>query len=321
MKSLAFFVTFAKIYNTKKLMRLLTKIKLLALGCVFAVAAASCDSDPKNNDTITQQYMRSCYAVVTDLQSGQVSYSKSMTFFMILNWSTGKASFSFSGLSLNGTAQSVLGFEDIDWTLDPKTGICAISKSGINGGNPNMGITTSLTDLDLRWFDRLDFGQKIEKPDMYDPMFTFSFTIDSRYQVVGSRQPFYMTGTTTSTAAADGAQSSTKQSIYTTTLDFDKKTATIEIAQAKFVDGMPSMTMEFRDIPFTLDEYANVTLEVSKEFIPYIANTPQESFPISDLKAFIKIGRGMTLDFNCNVRNKAMYSVHADLDYTSYTEL
>lgn len=300
-------------------MKIFSTIKMLAVTCAMAIAFTSClgDDNNDNNDVITGQRMLSCYAAVTDLATGETTYSKEMVFVIELNWNTGRAGFSFTGLKLGDKTQGTLVFEDLKFKVDDKTFVSSITAAGASGGNTQLGVTTSLTSVDLKWLDRLDYGNLVlNSTQRYEPMFTFSFIMDNKYRIVGSRQPFLLNGKTVS-VAPDASTFSNDKSDYSIALDFDKMQASITITRAQFVENMPAQNMVFPGLPMTIADDGTITIE-SKEFIPTIAGTPQDQFPILDLKGVIIPESGMTLEFVCNVRRAAKYSVHATLDYTSY---
>ncbi|MDO4320610.1 MAG: hypothetical protein Q4C34_08545 [Bacteroidales bacterium] len=301
-------------------MKIINSIKMLAVMCAMALAFTSCFDNNDNNDDelITVHPMHSCYAAVTNIATGETTYSKEMAFALTLNWTTGNASFQFTGLMIDGKNQGILDFKNLAFKSNETTHICSISAPGVTGGNQQVGVTSSLTSVELKWLDRLDYGNTIlNNSQRYEPMFVFSFVLDNKYRVVGSRQPFLLNGTTTSTSQRDGSSYDNDKSSYSVALDFDKMTATISITGAQFVANMPAQNMTFPSLPFTIADDGTITIEKA-EFIPTIANTPQEEFPISDLKAVVIPSTGMVLDFSCNVRKVMMYDVHANVDYTSY---
>lgn len=300
-------------------MKILTQIKALVLMCLLGMIATACNTGSDNNGDIVASYpMSSCYASVTEIATGKTTYCNQMSFLFLINWTTGQGAFSFSGLVLDGKTQSVLAFENVPFTTSETTHVNSIITAGATGGNHSLGIASSLTDVNIKWYDRLDYAQIVlGENNRYEPMFVFSFILDGKYRIVGSRQPFLLNGTTTSTAQADNSSYSTDKTNYSVALDFTKETATIKLTGAQFVANMPAQNMEFGSLPFTIAEDGVITIEAA-DVIPTIANTPQEDFPISNLKAIVTPASGMILDFTCNVRKVAKYDVRAVADYTSY---
>lgn len=272
---------------------------------------SSCDTGNDQSDYITEQYMQNCYAQVTDKMTGDKTYCSGVSFYIQLNYTQIKATISFAGLKIGTNAIQTTTLENLPWSRDEQTTWATISVPA-----PATSGTNRVSAFNMKWLDRLDFGQSLNQVNLYAPAFVFSFTLDDRYEVVGSIQPQIMVGETVSTPEGGQGFSSTTP-VYTVIYDFSKMTASIGITGAMFAANMPAQNMVFPDLPFTMDSRGYITIE-SADFIPTINNTPQPEFPISDLTAHINPAIGMTLDFKCNVRKAAMFSVSADVDFTSY---
>ncbi len=294
-------------------MKFSLKSGLLALlVMVFGLTSCNTNSDP--GDYQTEQYMQNCYALVTDMTTNEVIYCSGVTFYIYLNWTQASANVSFAGLKIGSNTVPVVKVENLKWSLNETD-----KWSNINAAAPTTTGSNKVTDLKMRWFDRLDFGPAINQTTLYAPAFEFSLMLDGRYKVIGAIQPFIMTGKTVSTT--EGASPyETRKSVYTVTLDMAKKEASIGVANANFSADMPSLNMVFPGCPFTIAPDGVITIDC-QSLIPTINNVPQAEFPISDLRAEINPGTGMQLDFKCNVRKTTLYDVSATLDYTSYKDM
>lgn len=297
-------------------MKTIIKSALLLIAAVIGVAVTSCNSNSEPVDTKTNQKFYKCYAVITDLQSGDIEICTTITISLDLNWTTGVAETDITGLSIGGKSYPQVSMTDITWGGDVDGWALAQSKT------PTMvtsesGITPSVTDFSLRWVDRLDF---VPVAGVYDPGCNYSFIIDNRYHVIGSRQPFVFAGST-KTKDADGNEYETLKPVYAIGLDFEKNTADIVIKNARFNEGMPHLTMRFNDVPFSIKD-GGTRFELEKEsLIPSIGDAPQSNYPISDLRGSIIPGSGMTLNFTCDFRKSALYDVSVNVDYTNYGEV
>ncbi len=284
---------------------------LMALLVCSAAFTACNDDDEPNEDTITEQTFLRCYAVVTDLQNGNQSVCTPITIKTELNWTNPKATVSISGLSLNGSAYPNLTLSDMKWT------IASDKWSEIILANPQAALSTqtqvSITNLKMRWLDRLDFAEYV---GAYDPALEFSFVIDNRFKVCGSRAPMFMSGIT-STTNANGESFISSKTGYTFSFDVSTQVANLNITKAAFAEKMPALDINFIEVPMAFEPDGSVAVR-NQSLIPEIAGTPQPSYAISDLNIYITPGKGGTISFKCNFRGLATYEVNAKVDFDSY---
>lgn len=297
-------------------MKTIIKSTLLLIAVVLGVSVTSCNDNSEPVDTVTNQKFYDCYAVITDLQDGSSSICTPMTISLNLNWTTGSAETSINGLSVGGKQYPQVSMTDIAWGGSDDGWASAMSKT------PTMvtsesGVTPVVTDFNLRWVDRLDF---VPVAGVYDPGCNYSFIIDGRYHVIGSRQPFVFAGST-KTTDADGNEYETLKPVYAIGLDFSKGIADIVIKNAQFKEGMPHLTMRLSGVPFEIKDGGSRIVLEAESIIPSIGDAPQTNYPISDLQASIVPGSGMVLKFTCDFRKTAVYDVNVNVDYTNYGEV
>ncbi len=83
-------------------------------------------------------------------------------------------------------------------------------------------------------------------------------------------------------------------------------TLNLHIGGASFIEGMPAMNMRFKSIPFKI--YGNMLSFEKTSLTPELSSgggfTPQERFPISDLKASGVLGGPINLGFCCTYKDK-----------------
>lgn len=297
-------------------MKTIIKSTLMLIAAVLGISMTSCNSDSDVKDTVTTQSLSSCYAVVSDLENGgKTSLCTSVVIKLTLNWTTGRAEAGITGLVIGNQTYPQIVMKDIPWGFGDDNWGSAISATPTMETSAS-GITPAVTSFNLRWIDRMDFAPFV---GTYDPGCSFSFIIDGRYHVIGSRQPFVFAGETTS-SDPEGKTFSTLKPVYSVGLDFKTNMAIIAITNAQFVEGMPHMTMRFTDIPFEIKDGGSRIVLETNSLIPSVGESPQANFPISDLRATITPGAGMTLNFVCDYRKVKKYKVNANVDYTNYKD-
>ena len=291
------------------------KLNLLVIFALLALTMVSCSDDNKNgNDTIYEQSFMGCFATVTDLQNPtNQTVSKSITMKLTTNWTKSTCELVMTGLSIGSQSYPSLQFTGMSWKNS--------GWSEITTANPRVdsasGVAPMVTEFEFEWLDRIDLGTSVNV-GAYVPALEFSFIIDGKYKVEGSRQPLVFGGTTT--AKANGNSFTSTKSLYSITLDFENRQAAIRIANAQFAENMPSLgVMEFSGIPFTMAEDGEKIILNCEALVPSISGTPYPDFPITALHGEIEIGDGMDLDFICGFRG-VPYQVEVDVDYTSYKD-
>ncbi len=300
-------------------MKTITRLALV-MAVLMGMALTSCNSD-SNEDIRTTQQITGCYAAVTDIATGATTYTNGIIFNLDLNWTTAKANITIAGLKA-GSALPHIQLDEMDWSIDKDNQPWYQAGSAIVNGSSNVNTSYSFNNFKIKWIDRINLGPALGTPYNYYPGCVFSFELDGKYRVVGSRSPFMLFGETTATGP-DGKGYTRDNTWYEIGPDFEHNSATIVIHNAQFAQPMPSMNMQFTNIPMTIDENGAITLSAT-ELIPQLTdntNTPQPDFPISYLTARIDPAEGMELDFKCNVRKAMMYTVTADVNYTDFNGL
>ena len=283
--------------------------KFLKFGSVMSIALAattftSCE-EGEPVDTVTEQSFLQCYAVTTDMQTLTQNVSQPVTIKLTLNYTKATATANISGFK----NYSTITIEDVPWKIDEGWGEI---DSDIVKAKTATGAPITISDFEIKWLDRLDFAETVGE---YDPALEYSFIIDGRYKVTGSRAPLWMTGNTVSTPA-DGQAYTHDKAIYVTALNYTDQTASIGIVGVSFAQGMPAMNMTFPNIPFTFDADGKISMAAAN-IIPLLNGAPYNDFPISDFRAEIEPGDDMEITFMCNFRG-TIYTVKCDLDFTSY---
>lgn len=277
------------------------------------MAFASCSNGNDNIDTVYEQSFLNCYAVVTDITDpAQMTVSSPVTIKWTTNWTQLKAEGTISGLTIGGATYPTITLSDLPWTMNQ----WCVASSSAPTTSIASGTPSAVTNFSLSWLDRLDFGYAVGN---YDPGLVFSFVLDGKYKIEGSRSPIVLAGTIESVPAEGPMFTSTKP-LYSFVFDFSKRLAEIRLANIQFSDIMPQMSlMTFPGIPFTISPDGKKLFLQTESLIPCIGDTPYPNFPITQLSATVTPGQGADLDFVCTFRDMP-YNISVKADYTSYTD-
>ena len=295
-------------------MHSISKIAITAALCALTLTA--CNDDKKTtNDTITQQGLSECFAVVTDktgAEATRVIYPVNITY--LLNWTTAKCDATITGLTLGGQNLPSINLTGMKWNLSED----GWGETEADRPNQNTGAIANapvVTDFELEWLFRLDLANATET---YDPVCSFEFDLDSRYHYVGSRQPSYMGGNTTVTCPSLPAFSY-EDAIYSIKLDFTSMKADLTINGAKFNQMMPSLNMDFKNIPFTFGHEQGSFKLTCGELVPEMNGRPMPGFPITNFEAIVFPGHDTELQFDCTPETMPMtFHVKAEVDGADY---
>lgn len=280
-------------------MKRLTKF---VLGVAALLSTASCNDF--KNDTISTIAFYDCYAVITSVD-GEVSVSAPVNIGLELNWTKLTENTIFNGLKIDGYSYPQMTISDMKWgassdnlwyetTTKNSTALLA------------TGMPADITNYEFQWNDRLDIPGRVDGE--YDPALFFSFNIDGKYKVVGSRIPFNMWGTTTS--SSQGAEPFTSEiNKISADPDFSNMTMTVLVNGAQFHSKMPALNIQLDNIPMKI-ENDGVTLSFeATDLIPSIAGTPYPNYPCTNIKGSLNPKTGMNFTFTCEVPKLGAYVV------------
>jgi len=289
------------------------KLSLIALLAVIVLAFSSCGNKDDDYKLTTQQNFTQCFAKVTDthVNHEEFTINSPVTIFLEVEYHSQTCNITISGLKKpDGTSYPSITIEELKWKANEQNwGIC---------DEPNPKVTTtaaaselpSITGFKFSWNNRDILGATLHADGV--SVCNFSFMIDQRYSVTGSRSELIISGETTSTSESVEPYKSSYP-IYTILLKFDTMTADLRITNASFAQEMPLMQMDFLGIPFKFVDYTGKYVLETEALTPSISGTPYPSFPITELKGEIDPSKGGTITFNCGVRG-ALYNVSANLD-------
>lgn len=277
------------------------RISFKAFASVFAAAImmSSCTSSDNEPVTVNSNIGR-CMTYIQDNNSKNEQYS-TLTFGAEFNYTDYTVDLTISGLVLptgatGGDAYPSMVLKKLPWKFN-KEGWRVINVKNVTPEITGMSVVPVFTEFNLLAADMFsDDGD-------YTPAFIYDFEIENRYEGKGA----LLSGRTTSTDP-DGNfyipeidPSNHVRVAYWVDLNFDDKTADLYIYGAKFLNRMPSLNLEFPDIPFTYEYDGTIKLSMAN-LTPEYNGLPYPSFPISALKGTLNFRTGLDLEFNCDFR-------------------
>ena len=259
----------------------------LTIGfAAIAILSTSCSTNNTNNTS--SQTVETCYATVTDTETGETFLSQSVSTTFKLNWDTSKADFIINDLNLDGNTNT-LTVTDIDWGIEGTKWYTSKIATVSGSFTPALGAVT-LTNFSYKWNNYA---------------LVFNFTIDDRYVVTGSLDQFVFYGKyTVYTDGVDDYEG--KATNFVAQVNLKTRELSIGMYNATFSANMPvSVNLQMSKIPFYFTNMGKTIVFEKEELIPSTIgdDIPQPKRPISDLKGTITPGAGMSLEFICTVGN------------------
>lgn len=287
-------------------MKFIKSLCVMAMCAILACGTSSCGND-SDNDYIVEQSILSAFVHVNDISQGISADYTGVSYKIVYNYTTGKASVAITGMRLPGNVNyPTINLDNLDFEVD-QAGYRKISGTNIASTVSGFASAPVFTRFSLIVLDRM-FNEG------YYPAISATFTIDGIYRCVSALPVQLLLGKTTTTGA-DGSQFTDDSQMYGLTFDFETKRVTLVINGAKFLQNMPAQNMEFRNMPYTIDNQGIITISNPGTLIPYIGSTPYSAFPIANFQGQLDLSTGMILSFNCNAHGTD-YSVNADLWYS-----
>ena len=283
-------------------MKHLTKLSIGAAAFMILTATTSCSKS--ETDTKSVQAFADCYAIITDTQSGAVSVSTSVTAAIGRNWTKATAEIAVSGFEIGGSTYPVMNILNLTWGANQLWAYASTTSNTLV--TLTTGQSATISNFKFQWSDRMDIPNL--GPYDYDPAFVYSFLLDNRYLIEGSRSMFNLWGTTT--ASLNGANSFTSEvNKIVATPDFKNMTMTVLINGAQFAEKMPALNIQLNNIPMKIVNNGESFSFDATNLIPTIADVPYEDYPCSNIHGTLNPSTGMTFTFDCNVRGMALYTV------------
>lgn len=280
-----------------------------AFCALLALAVASCIPSG-SGETVEEKTFPSCFVNVTDIADGTNTVYTQVAYQLTLNYTNNTADLLVSNLRLpDETTYPTMTLKNMPISYD-KEGWIIVKGTAVSPEMTGVGNKPLLDNIEIKLLNRYsDLG--------YVLALLIQYTINGRYSVASSFAGQLLFGKTKSVlVGSDPAQTfETDESNYELLFDFTKKTLKMTINNAKFLDKMPNgMNIVLKDIPFTMSgATAHWNVDAIK---PYLADVPQENFPITDMVGNFNFGSGMTMRFTCKpvIKDRPLGEFDVDVD-------
>lgn len=305
-------------------------MKKTILSTAFALSAlafTSClSSDGENKSEATLTYGGSqCFNYVTDNQTNESFISTAPQYSFHLNYTDQLITPSMSNIQI---AEGGSGLQFKLPTLKVNVGTQNDDYSyGCSGSDLTPEGAAQAYVFDRFSFKAIDRALRTSSGNyIYSPVYNISYIINGRYNVTVMPMRYDLPGVTTSTPT-DGETTSysTKQPIYTITLDLKTQKATFAITDAQFASGHSYMNIKVSEpIPFKVTASGiTIASEPGEQIQLQDLTGKVEGAYFSDIEASINLpsSRGSSISFHVNINDlqgsstSTEYDVTADVSY------
>ncbi|MCH5221694.1 MAG: hypothetical protein J1F05_05115 [Muribaculaceae bacterium] len=250
------------------------------------LAANGCNSGSKG-DNIVESAFNNCFAYVSDGDAGQ--FIPSLGYQVRINYTARTADVAIIGLkTLDGTTYPTITLTNLPWTYNEQTNWLVVSGRNIKSEISGFSNTPTFDSFTMR------LNQRFIGSD-YVPGLSLEYSLNGN--TVSSSYPKQTCfGVTTSSSEMTG-NFRTDETNYYVIFDVEKGTVNITMQSSRFIEQMPALDIELKDIPFTLD--GRVASWSVDAITPTISDTPYEDFPITNLVGSFDFGGEYTMEFDC----------------------
>lgn len=268
---------------------------------ICLLTTASCDKTADYEPGTVQ--LPGCFAVATDLATGETTVTPKFTLLVMLDYINNLATVQLSDLNLPGEdALSTLRFNNIPYTTDQEGWINIVSARFDAVAEL---ISPEISNLKLsylpRYFD-----------NMLYPGMCMRFLVDGKYAVECSLTDYYLAGTT---KVENGVESfETKIPTYYAALDFGKMTCSLGLFNVKFKeDSYTYSNMVLRGIPMT---FTNGMVSFGTEALtPEVDGNAAPQWPVTDISGTLYIDNGaLTLSYTITPGTTDTYTISTSCD-------
>lgn len=290
----------------------LSKFFSLMFAAFAFGAVSTLSSCVKPADQVTTISMPGYINTIVDATGNVIASSKNVGYTITYNYNTNLADVTIEKLKMaDGQQFTGLTFKEVPWRID--TNGCMIIDCGLL--NPTASVQAPqfqslFIDLYPRYFS-----------EQFLPLVKIEYTINN--------QTFYSLptslingGTTTVTDPENSAwvQPESEACLYMLVFDPEKEFVTLGIQGAKFASNMPAMNMKFKDIPYSVNAQGKYVFQAGLIEAPVIvgsdgSETPNPSFPISNLFCQTDGFNNMTLNFTCTLNKTLPGGTEVSLPY------
>lgn len=296
---------------------------LSSILMLSALPFTSClNSDEGNKSEATITYGGSfCFNRVADMQTGESFISTEPQYTFLLNYTENLITPSMSNIRLNGADGGALAFKLP--ALKVNVGVQDYSYT-CNGSDITPEGQTQSYIFDRFSFKVIDRAIKTSNGSyLYSPVYDITYSINDRYSVTVFPTRYDLLGVTSS--IADGSDTFTsKDVIYTISLDTKTQKANITLTDARFASNHSYMKIGVKELPYTVTA-AGITIktEPGEKIQLYDTVGKIENAYLSDVNLRINVpsGNGSSLSFHANITGMQgnaqadEYNVTASLSY------
>lgn len=256
-------------------------LSFLILGA--AMILPSCSKHDK--DEITEQTLGTYYNIITDINTGEKTIQKDVSYSVRRNYSNLKVELTVTGLKLpDGLSFPAFTVGPTKWTADG---------AWLNTGATDAFVTSTssvriptLTNYTfnswIRYFDNINGSTYTE----------ISYTVNDRYKVNSYPYVNIAWGNTVSVDTKNGQDYSTDQTIYVVEVDPEKNTATLSINNFCMSPESNISVVYIKDIPYTQADDGTLSMELTSGDAVIAGGTDDDAqkMPFTDLKFSLKRG-------------------------------
>lgn len=288
-------------------------IKSLLLSLISITVFASCSNDDSEAKTV--QYYDDCFHHVYNVMSGEYKIFEAPQYEFEFNYTDITANVKIKNVKFaDGMPAINMTLENLKWNIS--NGFKVINANNvIPVVDGNAMPEYMLNSVKIELLDRY-VGV------YYEPIVNVYFVINDMCKVTAVQEDILYFGETSVTSMSGGNPYTINTPVYQLSIDEDM-IADLKIAGAKFAQGMPSLDMEFENIPVEISSGVGYTLKC-ESLIPEINDVPFPNYQITNLIGMGTFSKGLDLSFNC-VMTKTMddgsvvelppYKVDADLHF------
>lgn len=297
---------------------------LLSLGVLISatLSLTSCLGSGSGEQKYTFSYGPSdCFNRVVDNEAGTTYIGLNPTYNIVFNMTSAQADIDISNLKFSSSNSGItLRLPSLPLKQDPQDAFYTASGMYLTP----VGQTSSFV------FDVFNFRAF---PFRVVPAYIINYTVNDRYDVtVYPTLPTYVGSVSaTNLEPEDGKDPSFNltpdtEAYYQLLINPENMTAMLNVANAKFADGMARYNFATKGlkVELTSDGYT-VATEPGEEYNIYSPQsvssetaTPIPDCSISDIRVNAVLSTGASISFNCDLGDMGKYSVRAVLRYLIY---
>lgn len=279
---------------------------------IVSLAIVSCSNG--DTDTTSKQYYSNSFHHVYNVMSGTYKVYDDSEYVFEFNYTDGTADVEIKKIRFaDGMPEINMSLEKLKWGYSNEFRvISATDVIPVVNGEPMQDYLINSVKIEI--LDRYVGAY-------YEPVVNICFLVNNVFKVTAVQENIVYFGQTNVVSTLGENPFDTNLSIYQVSID-DDLTADIRISGAKFAQGMPSLDMEFEDIPVVVNSGYGYSLACDR-LIPEINDTPYPNYEISNLSGSGVFSSGLNLSFVCNIKKTTSaggvevtpYTVNSNLNF------